>query len=521
MTTQPDNPITEGSLTEPGGEAALGAGADSSHEPTIAQIEAHPLKEMLTIAAPTVVTMTSYTVMQFIDAQMVLRIGPEPVYVSAQGNGGMLAWLIIAIMLGLTGVVNSYVSQNLGAGKPREGAAYAWNAVWLSVAGWVVLMLPMIFLCPMIFRMLGHDETLLGFETEYAQIMLFGGLFTTTSRALGHYFYGMHKPMTVMVAVLTANAVNVLANWVLIFGHWGVPAMGVAGAAFGTVIGGLVELVIPFAVFVGPRYAREFSTRVAWRPSLRHIRDINRIGWPGALMFFNDMVCWGYLMIGLIPMAAKAAGQDPIVANTAGWIGLRYMHVSFMPTVGLSIALTAIVGKCMGMNRPELAASRTWLGMRLGLTYMGVCAVVFFVFREQLVAFFIDKETPPDERAVLIAIGSQVMIAAALFQLFDAIAILLSGALRGAGDTIWPGIATILCSWICIVGGGHLLIWLMPHLGGVSPWIGGAAFIISLGSALLFRFIRGKWKSMRLVKDEPTPDSVAGPADPASASQGA
>ncbi|MBZ0173550.1 MAG: MATE family efflux transporter, partial [Phycisphaerales bacterium] len=363
MTTQPDNQAPEGSFTEPGGEAALGAGADSSHEPSIAEIEAHPFREMLTIAAPTVVTMTSYTVMQFIDAQMVLRIGPEPVYVSAQGNGGMLAWLIIAIVLGLTGVVNSYVSQNLGAGRPREGAAYAWNAVWLSVAGWTVLMLPMIFLCPLIFSRLGHDETLLGFETEYAQIMLFGGLFTTTSRGLGHYFYGMHKPMTVMIAVLTANAVNVLANWVLIFGHWGVPAMGVAGAAIGTVIGGLVELAIPFAVFLGPRYAREFSTRVAWRPSVRHTRDICRIGWPGALMFFNDMVCWGYLMIGLIPMAAKAAGQDPVVANTAGWIGLRYMHLSFMPTVGLSIALTAIVGKCMGMNRPELAASRTWLGM--------------------------------------------------------------------------------------------------------------------------------------------------------------
>ncbi|HHN78823.1 MAG TPA: MATE family efflux transporter, partial [Phycisphaerales bacterium] len=489
MPDQPDNaPRGGASLIEPGSEAALGAGADPAQEPSIVQIETHPLREMLTIAAPTVVTMTSYTVMQFIDAQMVLRIGPEPVYVSAQGNGGMLAWLVISIVLGLTTIVNSYVSQNLGAGRPREGAAYAWNAIWISVAGWAVFMLPMIFLSGRVFAAMGHDVTLLGLENDYARIMLFGGLFVTTARALGHYFYGMHRPMIVMVAVLTANIINVMANWVLIYGHFGMPALGVSGAALGTVIGSAVELILPMCIFLGPRFAREFSTRAAWRPSAKHIRDIFRIGWPGSLMFFNEMVCWGYLMIGLIPMAARAAGQDPVVANTAGWIGLRYMHVSFMPTVGLSIALTAIVGKCMGMNRPNLAASRTWLGVRLGLAYMGVCAVVFLVFREQLVALFIDSETPPDERALLIAIGSKVMIAAAIFQLFDAVSILLSGALRGAGDTVWPGVATIVSSWVWIIGGGHLIIWLMPTLGGVSPWIGGAAYIITLGVALLVRF---------------------------------
>ncbi|USN98796.1 MAG: MATE family efflux transporter [Phycisphaeraceae bacterium] len=508
---QCDDPIAEGSLAEPGGEIALAAGAELAHEPTLTGIKEHPLREMVTIAAPTIATMTSYTVMQFIDAQMVLRIGPEPVYVAAQGNGGMLAWLFIAIVLGMTGVVNSYVSQNLGAGRPREGAAYAWNAMWISALGWAVLMVPMIFLCPMTFAALGHDDELRRLEDDYAQIMLFGGLFTTMARALGHYFYGMHRPVVVMVAVIAANLINVLANWILIFGHWGAPALGVAGAAIGTVLGTLVELVGPFLVFIGPRYAREFSTRVAWRPSLRHIRDIARIGWPGSLMFFNDMVCWGYLMVGLIPKAAQAAGQDPVVANTAGWIGFRFMHLSFMPTVGLSIALTAIVGKCMGMRRPDLAASRTWLGMRLGLAYMGLCAIAFFLFREQLVSLFIEKDTPPEARTALIAIGSQIIIAAALFQLFDAIQILLSGALRGAGDTIWPGILTVVCSWTFIVAGGHLLIWRFPDLGAISPWIGGASFIISLGCALLFRFTQGNWRTMRLVHDSDAGPDSAGP----------
>jgi MATE family multidrug resistance protein len=497
------------SLTEPGAEIGLGAGADTPREPTLEQIQAHPLREMLAIAAPTVVTMTSYTVMQFIDALMVKSIGPEPVYVAAQGNGGILAWLVMAAVLGLTGVVNSYVSQNLGAGRPREGAAYAWNALWLSAASWILVMLPFALLTPTLYGLMGHEPDLLRFETQYAQIMLAGGLFTTAARSLGHYFYGMHRPMIVMVSVLAGNLVNVAANYVLIFGHFGAPQLGVAGAAVGTVIGSFVELVIPFVIFVGPRYARELGTRAAWRPSRLHLRDICRIGWPGALMFVNEMICWAYLMTWLIPMAAEAAGDDPLVANTAGWIALRYMHLSFMPAVGLSIALTAIVGKCMGMRRPDLARSRTWLGVRVGMAYMALCAVAFLLFRDPLIGLFISAETPPDQRAALIAVGSKVMIAAAIFQLFDALAITLSGALRGAGDTVWPGVATLVLSWVCIVGGGHLTIALAPSLGGVGPWAGASAYIIGLGLALLVRFLQGHWTRMRLVRDLPDPASEA------------
>lgn len=498
-----DAGLTEPGLTEPGSEIGMGAGADASHAPSLAEIEAHPLREMFAIAAPTIVTMTSYTVMQFIDALMVKEIGPDPVYVAAQGNGGIIAWVTMSLLLGLTTVVNSYVSQNLGAGRPREGAAYAWNAVWLSTAGWVVIMLPMVFIAPLIFGALDHDDTLLSLETEYAQIVLFGAVLTLCGRSLGHYFYGMHRPVVVMVAVLTGNAINVGANWLLIFGNLGAPQLGVSGAAWGTVIGTAFELAIPLVIFLSPKYARAFGTRAAWRVSKRHIGDIFRIGWPGALMFANEMVCWTFLMVALIPRAAEAAGQNPVLANTAGWIGLRYMHLSFMPTVGLSIAVTAIVGKCMGMNRPDLATSRTWLAFRLGLIYMGVCGVVFFVFRGPLVEIFISDDTGPEDRAEIIRFGSYVLIAAAVFQLFDAVAIILSGALRGAGDTVWPGVATLALSWTCIVGLGYMLIAVAPGLGAASPWIGAAAFLISLGIAMLVRFCSGTWRSMRLVRDDP------------------
>jgi MATE family multidrug resistance protein len=471
-----------------------------------------PLGEMLMIAAPVVVTMTSYTVMQFVDGFMVSKIGPEPVYLAAQGNGGMMVWLLMSGLLGLTTVINTYVSQHLGAGTPERAPAYAWAGLWIGAAGGL-LALPLIFALPWVASLMGHDPTLQRLETGYASILLTGIFFTLGARAIAHYFYGMHVPTIVMVSVLLANVVNIGANYVLIFGHFGFPALGVRGAALGTVIGSSVELAIPVIVFLSAGWNRKYATRSAWRLRWSPIKDILRIGWPGGAMFANEMFCWGYLMAVLLGLggaaalkAAEPGASDERIAhaaqlsNSVGWIALRYMHVSFMPTVGLSIATTAIVGRCMGMGRPDLAARRAWLGLAIGMAYMGLCAVAFVLFRRPMLSLFIERDTPPEVVEEMLRIGSLVMIGAAVFQVFDAIAIIISGALRGAGDTVWPGVATIVLSWACIIGGGHVLILAAPQLGSIGPWIGASAYIILLGLAVLARFLGGTWRSIELIK---------------------
>lgn len=458
----------------------------------------HALVEMVQLAAPTVVTMASYTTMQFVDGLMVSRIGPDPVYVAAQGNGGMLVWFVMAFALGALTVVNTYVAQHLGAGRAREGSAYGWNGLWLaavSAAG----MLPLVPLARPIFTAMGHRGDLLALETPYAQILVYGAVFTLAARGIAHYFYGLHRPGVVMGAALTGNVVNVAGNYVLIFGHLGLPALGVSGAAIGTVIGSAIEFLIPMMVFLSPAMSRRYATRRAWRPSAPHLRDIIRIGWPAGAMLGNEMICWAYLMTYLLGEAGARAGDAPEVHNAVGWIALRYMHISFMPALGLSIAVTAMVGRCMGMRRPDLAAQRAWLGLGLTMAYMGTCALAFVLFRRPLIRTFIPESMPAQQVEQMVAIGSAVMIAAAVFQLFDAIAITIIGALRGAGDTVWPGILTIGLSWACIVGGGHAMMWLYPELGSLGPWLAASAYIVLLGVAVLVRFIRGRWRRIDLV----------------------
>ena len=139
------------------------------------------------------------------------------------------------------------------------------------------------------------------------------------------------------------------------------------------------------------------------------------------------------------------------------------------------------------------------------MTYMGLCALGFFLFRHQLVEFFLPTDDNADSLDVVRRVGAMALICAAVFQLFDALGMVLIGALRGAGDTIWPGLATAALSWTVIVGGGALLAATLPHWGAIGPWVAASAYIILLGLLMAHRFARGPWRRMTLVNQPPPP----------------
>ncbi len=456
------------------------------------------MMELFVIAAPIVLGMTSYTVMHMVDAYMVSKLGPTEI--AAQGNGGMVAFVPMSIVMGLLGVINTYVSQHLGAKRLREAPKYGWAGLWMSVAAALVLM-PYMLILPYAYRLMGHQGELLEMETAYGSILLGGAVFTLGARGVSHFFYGLHRPKVVLLATVTGNGINVFVNYILIFGALGFPKLGLPGAAIGTVVGTAVELAIPLAVFLGPRMNRELGTRAAWRPDWRAIRDVFKIGWPASLQFGNEMLCWMIFMTWLVGMFGE-------LHNAMGWVALRYMHLSFMPAVGISFALTAIVGKYLGAGDPKTAEARAWLGVRVTVVYMGFCAALFVILRHQMISLFIDSDADPADAAEMLRIGSGLLICAAVFQVFDAVGITMSGALRGAGDTVWPGIAAAVTSWVCIVGLGIVMIAYFPQFESLGPWMGAAVYIIVLSLLLLWRFLAGPWRGMKLLRDEPPRPSI-------------
>ena len=478
------------------------------------------VREVWSQAWPTVVTMTSYTVMGFVDALMVARLGP--LEVAGQGNGGIWSFLPISIIFGVLTVVNTFVAQNVGAGRGAETARYGWAGIWLAVGSWAFLLLPWALVLPLVFQVVGHESELVELETGYARILLIGGVLLLGGKALSHWFFGYQRPRVITIAAIGANAVNIVANFILIFGEQGIPelgipgipgtpALGLAGAAIGTVIGTGVELLIPLAVFLGPGLAMETGSRRAWRPDFRAIRDLLRIGWPAAVQFGNEMACWTVFTTILI----GSFGTDHMAA---GWSVVRYMHLSFMPAVGFSVATTSLVGRWIGAGRPEVAISRARIALGLAVGYMSVCAIIFLVGRASLVGVFVAEDVDPETAARIIAIGAGMLVWAAIFQTMDAVGIVYTGALRGAGDTVWPGLMTAVLSWTLLVGLGWGLVAFAPGLSSEGPWIAATAYIVVYGIVMGIRFERGGWRKIDLLSGpglEAARHAPIGPAVPA------
>ncbi len=474
--------------------------------------------EVLRLSWPASLTMLNSTLMQFVDGLMVARmIGPRAL--SAQFVAAIVAFVPISLGMGLCTVVNTFVSQNLGARRLRMCGRYAWHGLYLA-AMFGALMLPLTALAPWMFRGLAELIARAGgsattaaetsMQTIYFQYLLAGASASLMARVMEQFFYGTHRPMIVYAFSVVSVSVNVALNYVLIAGKLGFPALGLRGAAIGTVAGWAVSFVLPLWVFLGRGNHRAYHTRRTWRLRGKLLGDLLRIGWPAGVQFCNDVFAWSIFNAALV-------GYFGELHKAASAAVARYLHVSFMPAIGIGIACTALVGKYIGQGRPDLARSRAHAGLALAVAYMGLCGLAFFLFRRPLVQIFANVpesvQASAQQRQVLqaqiVQIGAKVMICAAVFQCFDAVGISMVGALRGAGDTLWPMTATFVLSWGIIVGGGLAAIRWAPQWTSVGPWIASSAYVMVLSTVLIWRFESGAWKKIDLLR------RPVGPARPA------
>jgi MATE family multidrug resistance protein len=169
----------------------------------------------------------------------------------------------------------------------------------------------------------------------------------------------------------------------------------------------------------------------------------------------------------------------------------RFMSVSFMPIFGVSTAVTALVGRYLGMKRPDLAAARAHLGFFVAVGYTWLCGLLFFFGRRALLGLF--TKDPQVMR-----VGEMLLTFAAAYQVFDAMYIIYNGALRGAGDTFVPAVVTGGLCWGFTVVGAYFVARAFPALGVVGPWTMAMTYGVILSVYLLSRFRRGRWKQIRL-----------------------
>ena len=460
-----------------------------------------PLTELLVLAAPTVAQMSSYTLMQFTDRWMLGAIGGRAgsMQAAAAGTAGITYFAVIGFGFGVLLVVNTLVSQSFGRSDLPATGRYLWQGIWFAVAFGVVTLL----LYPSaegLFRAMGHEAQMARYEADYFRIVALAGGLKLINTAMTQALLGLHRPIIVLVGTLLGIAANLLFNWVLIYGHWGFPALGISGAAWGTNAAVVVELLVMGAYIFRPSFARVHAS-LDWRLRADMFMRLLRVGVPAGFQLICDIVAWTIFMNVII----ARFGTSALSANS---FAFSYMHVCFMPAIGVGAAVTALVGKYIGMGRHDLAAKRAHLGFFVCAVYMVAAGIGLFVFRHPLLGLFSDD--PEIHR-----IGSQLMAFVAMYQICDAMFVIYVGALRGAGDTLVPAVVQAVLVWTIVVGGGFITTWYAPHLGVIGPWSLATFFGACLGFFLLGRFLRGGWKEINLEQDataDTVPDFEALPA---------
>ncbi len=443
------------------------------------------VREVMGMSGPIVLGSLSYTIMQFIDSVMVAQLGTDAL--AAVGSAGLWSYITGCLILGVVGCVSTFIAQSYGRGDLPNCARYAWQGIYLSAfAGMMALILwpasgPL-------FRAMDHSPEVTQFELVFFRVRLLGYVSMAWVTALAAFFQAIGRPGIPMYVAIIANLVNFVLNYLLIFGHFGFPKLGIAGSATATVIAMTIQVILLHAVFLSAPFNARFGSRRAWALDLRRIRELGRIGLPSGLTIFMDVANWGIFTSFIV-------GHFGAVSLASHNAAISFMHLSFMPALGLNQGIAAIVGQYIGRRDTRTAAARTYTAMRIAIAYMFLTGLVFAAFGQPLIHLMFS-----DDPEVL-DLGHKLLLLAALFQGFDAINITASGALRGAGDTRWMAMVTFLFAYFFFLPLAMLLAFPV-HLGAIGAWIGATAYIIGLSGFLFTRFYKGRWREIRIFTED-------------------
>jgi MATE family multidrug resistance protein len=443
------------------------------------------LRNMLKLAAPLIVTHISYTIMQFVDRFMVSRLGTEAL--AAILPAGFVAFVPAGFVFGVIISVNTFVSQSFGRGEKENCSNYCWQAIYMGLIYSFITLAILWPAAPAIFKMMGGDPVVADMEVTYFRIMLYTQIVGVLSWSGSQFFMGIHRPIITMYAILSGQVVNVAANYVLIFGELGFPKMGIAGAGWGTFIGTVVGVGIIMAMFLSSSINAVFRSRRTLNIDLPKTGDLLKVGLPAGLELMLNVAFWGMVLFWLV----GGFGKEAMAATSAV---LSSTHVSVMPVVGLSTALSAAVGKTIGKGRKDVAIKQASVCLRIALLYMGFVGVCFFLFRNAIMTFW-----APDDKIVM-GIGANLLILAAIYQVFHAARIIYSGSLRGAGDTVWLAVVSALGAVVILGLGGLLTVKLFPLIGPIGPWLAATLSIVAVGLANRWRFKSNIWMRIDLFK---------------------
>jgi MATE family multidrug resistance protein len=450
--------------------------------------------ELLRLAFPLVLSSSFFTIQITADRLMLSQQNSE--VVGAAMLAGVNYWTPLALLYFTAMYTSTFVAQYVGAGRKERVGAAVWQGIYFSVFAGLGFLLVIPLLRPYV-NLIGDSPELREPMVQYLFCLCFATLPFLLVQTTNAFFSGRGDTWRVLLTDSTGCITAVVFCYALINGHWGFQAMGIVGAGWAIVIGNWTAVTVGFTMLMLPRFRREFNTLGAWRFEPALFARMMRYGMPNGLQYCLEALAFNIFLILIGRM-----GMTPLSATS---IAFTINAAALVPMLGLGQAVSVLVGQRLGEDRPAIAQRSAIRGVGWCLLYTGCAALVFVALPEVLARQFADSDAERWEKVGPLI--PMLLKFVALYCMFESVSLILSSALRGAGDTRFVSAVTLVFSWLIMVV-PTLLVWRR----GLTPvWTFATAYVTFLSFVFVWRFWQGKWKSMRVIEAAPKSEPEVAP----------
>src|ERR1700730_6771450 len=417
---------------------------------------AEEVRPMVRLAIPLVLAELGWMTMGIVDTMMVGRQAHSAEAMGAVSLGSILYMAVAIFGTGLMLGLDTLVSHSYGAGDVEDCHRSLVNGVYLSIAITPVLM-GIVRVIEPVLHAVKIDPSVLDQTIPYLRALNWGTLPLLLYFVFRRYLQGMSLAKPVMFALISANFVNLVGNWSLVYGHLGMRAMGTVGSGWSTCMARLymMSVLLLYSVYYDHRYKTGLR-RTRRLPSFFRMWRLVQLGFPAATQFAME--------VGVFAGATTLIGKLGAVALASHQVALNTVSLTYMVPLGIASAAAVRVGQALGRRDPHAASRAGWTALTLGASFMVCSALAFWLVPQYIVRIY-----SPDPAVIHAASG--LLFVAAFFQLFDGLQAVATGALRGAGDTRAPMVCSVAFYWLLGLPLGNYLCFRLGW-GASGLWTG-------------------------------------------------
>lgn len=461
------------------------------------------LPEVLSTAWPLMLSTGLFSVTLFVDRWLLYGFSDSAA--AAALGAGTILWSINCLPIGICGYTNTFVAQYLSANRPSRALQVVWQGVLLGLLCGPFLIAMGMFSEPL-FSLVGHERHLAEQEAEYFVWLIPGTWATIIASALTGLFSGSGRSMILLYTDMVVTVVNGCLDYVLIFGVFGFPAMGVRGAALASSIALILKLIVlawmasrDFRRKSGIMHSNQDLETVEERDT--RVRDLLKrdwplmqrlvhFGWPAGVSVVAEAWCFTAIMVFVGRLGDQAAAATTLALN----VNL----LAFIPLVGLGIAIGVLVGKYLVQEQVEKAKRMVVSGLLIGIAYSLIFVIVYGFFPEWVMTIY-SLGSDPERFEKMRPVLKPLLYFIACYCVFDAFQMVFVGALKGAGDTRFVLGGHLFAGSATLIGG--IAFSKLEGMGGLYYWWSViTVWVILLAVIFTLRYLQGGWQTKRVIE---------------------